>query len=32
VYAHVKAEFADEQGRLGALQLLTAGAIAGNLI
>uniref|UniRef100_A0A8C4YZ15 Solute carrier family 25 member 12 n=1 Tax=Gadus morhua TaxID=8049 RepID=A0A8C4YZ15_GADMO len=29
VYAHVKAEFADEQGRLGALQLLTAGAIAG---
>jgi len=30
VYAHTKAEFADEQGRLGALQLLTAGAIAGN--
>ncbi|KAJ3595302.1 hypothetical protein NHX12_004606 [Muraenolepis orangiensis] len=29
VYAHTKAEFADEQGRLGALQLLTAGAIAG---
>ncbi|KAI1884841.1 hypothetical protein AGOR_G00213990 [Albula goreensis] len=29
VYAHTKAELADEQGRLGALQLLTAGAIAG---
>ncbi|CAB1346609.1 unnamed protein product, partial [Coregonus sp. 'balchen'] len=29
VYAHTKAEFADEQGRIGALQLLTAGAIAG---
>ncbi|XP_067108634.1 electrogenic aspartate/glutamate antiporter SLC25A12, mitochondrial-like isoform X2 [Osmerus mordax] len=29
VYAHTKAEFADEQGRLGPLQLLTAGAIAG---
>lgn len=31
VYAHTKAELADEQGRLGALQLLTAGAIAGDL-
>lgn len=30
-YAHLKSQFADEQGRLGALQLLTAGAIAGNL-
>ncbi|XP_036401770.1 calcium-binding mitochondrial carrier protein Aralar1-like isoform X2 [Megalops cyprinoides] len=29
VYAHTKEEFKDEQGRLGALQLLTAGAIAG---
>uniref|UniRef100_A0A665VUK3 Calcium-binding mitochondrial carrier protein Aralar1-like n=1 Tax=Echeneis naucrates TaxID=173247 RepID=A0A665VUK3_ECHNA len=29
-YAHLKAQLADEQGRLGALQLLTAGAIAGN--
>ncbi|CAB1328495.1 unnamed protein product [Coregonus sp. 'balchen'] len=29
VYAHTKAEFADEQGRIGPLQLLTAGAIAG---
>uniref|UniRef100_UPI00398F320F electrogenic aspartate/glutamate antiporter SLC25A12, mitochondrial-like n=1 Tax=Pristiophorus japonicus TaxID=55135 RepID=UPI00398F320F len=29
VYAHTKLAFADEQGRLGALQLLTAGAIAG---
>uniref|UniRef100_A0AAY4EMG4 EF-hand domain-containing protein n=1 Tax=Denticeps clupeoides TaxID=299321 RepID=A0AAY4EMG4_9TELE len=29
VYAHTKAEMADEQGRLGPLQLLTAGAIAG---
>ncbi|KAJ8282441.1 hypothetical protein COCON_G00049600 [Conger conger] len=29
VYAHTKAELADEQGRVGALQLLTAGAIAG---
>uniref|UniRef100_A0A673CTX2 Calcium-binding mitochondrial carrier protein Aralar1-like n=1 Tax=Sphaeramia orbicularis TaxID=375764 RepID=A0A673CTX2_9TELE len=29
VYAHTKAQFADEHGRLGALQLLTAGAIAG---
>ncbi|XP_063067869.1 calcium-binding mitochondrial carrier protein Aralar1 isoform X1 [Engraulis encrasicolus] len=29
VYAHMKAQFADEQGRLGPLQLLTAGAIAG---
>uniref|UniRef100_A0A8D2ZTA4 EF-hand domain-containing protein n=1 Tax=Scophthalmus maximus TaxID=52904 RepID=A0A8D2ZTA4_SCOMX len=28
-YAHLKTQFADEQGRLGALQLLTAGAIAG---
>lgn len=30
-YAHLKTSFADEQGRLGPLQLLTAGAIAGNL-
>ncbi|KAJ8012777.1 hypothetical protein DPEC_G00046400 [Dallia pectoralis] len=29
VYAHTKAEFADAQGRIGPLQLLTAGAIAG---
>ncbi|XP_049449698.1 calcium-binding mitochondrial carrier protein Aralar1-like isoform X1 [Epinephelus fuscoguttatus] len=29
VYAHSKAALADEDGRLGALQLLTAGAIAG---
>ncbi|XP_012691870.1 calcium-binding mitochondrial carrier protein Aralar1 [Clupea harengus] len=29
VYAHTKASFADEEGRLGALQLLAAGAIAG---
>uniref|UniRef100_A0A673YI66 Solute carrier family 25 member 12 n=1 Tax=Salmo trutta TaxID=8032 RepID=A0A673YI66_SALTR len=29
VYAHTKAQFADEQGRIGPLQLLTAGAIAG---
>uniref|UniRef100_A0A8C9TUS6 Solute carrier family 25 member 12 n=1 Tax=Scleropages formosus TaxID=113540 RepID=A0A8C9TUS6_SCLFO len=29
VYAHTKAELADDQGRLGPLQLLTAGAIAG---
>uniref|UniRef100_A0A8C9U4S0 Solute carrier family 25 member 12 n=1 Tax=Scleropages formosus TaxID=113540 RepID=A0A8C9U4S0_SCLFO len=29
VYAHTKAELADEQGRLGPLQLLAAGAIAG---
>ncbi|XP_076119891.1 electrogenic aspartate/glutamate antiporter SLC25A12, mitochondrial-like [Alosa pseudoharengus] len=29
VYAHTKTQFADEDGRLGALQLLTAGAIAG---
>ncbi|KAM4558317.1 electrogenic aspartate/glutamate antiporter SLC25A12, mitochondrial-like isoform 1-T1 [Odontesthes bonariensis] len=29
VYAHTKAKMADEDGRLGALQLLTAGAIAG---
>uniref|UniRef100_A0A8C7L1M8 Solute carrier family 25 member 12 n=1 Tax=Oncorhynchus kisutch TaxID=8019 RepID=A0A8C7L1M8_ONCKI len=29
VYAHTKAQFADEQGRLGALQLLAAGAIGG---
>uniref|UniRef100_A0A668AGY9 Solute carrier family 25 member 12 n=1 Tax=Myripristis murdjan TaxID=586833 RepID=A0A668AGY9_9TELE len=29
VYAHTKAELADEQGRLGALQLLFAGAVAG---
>lgn len=29
VYAHTKTQLADEQGRLGALQLLTAGAIAG---
>uniref|UniRef100_A0AAY4ET21 EF-hand domain-containing protein n=1 Tax=Denticeps clupeoides TaxID=299321 RepID=A0AAY4ET21_9TELE len=29
VYAHTKAALVDEQGRLGALQLLTAGAIAG---
>ncbi|KAF3699205.1 Calcium-binding mitochondrial carrier protein Aralar1 [Channa argus] len=29
VYAHIKTQLADEQGRLGALQLLTAGAIAG---
>uniref|UniRef100_A0A672QB98 Calcium-binding mitochondrial carrier protein Aralar1-like n=1 Tax=Sinocyclocheilus grahami TaxID=75366 RepID=A0A672QB98_SINGR len=29
VYAHTKAGLADEDGRLGALQLLTAGAIAG---
>ncbi|XP_015241540.1 PREDICTED: calcium-binding mitochondrial carrier protein Aralar1-like [Cyprinodon variegatus] len=28
-YAHLKTQFADEQGRLGPLQLLTAGAIAG---
>ncbi|XP_062384521.1 calcium-binding mitochondrial carrier protein Aralar1 isoform X1 [Sardina pilchardus] len=28
-YAHMKKEFADEHGRLGPLQLLTAGAIAG---
>lgn len=28
-YAHLKSSFADEQGKLGALQLLTAGAIAG---
>lgn len=30
VYAHMKLEMADEQGRLGPLQLLTAGAIAGR--
>lgn len=30
VYAHTKAKLADEDGRLGPLQLLTAGAIAGN--
>uniref|UniRef100_A0A8C7ZYG9 Solute carrier family 25 member 12 n=1 Tax=Oryzias sinensis TaxID=183150 RepID=A0A8C7ZYG9_9TELE len=29
MYAHTKTQFADENGRLGALQLLTAGAIAG---
>uniref|UniRef100_A0A673A9M7 Solute carrier family 25 member 12 n=1 Tax=Sphaeramia orbicularis TaxID=375764 RepID=A0A673A9M7_9TELE len=29
VYAHTKERLADEDGRLGALQLLTAGAIAG---
>ncbi|XP_056315367.1 calcium-binding mitochondrial carrier protein Aralar1 [Danio aesculapii] len=29
VYAHTKAMLADEDGRLGALQLLSAGAIAG---
>uniref|UniRef100_A0A667ZE30 Solute carrier family 25 member 12 n=1 Tax=Myripristis murdjan TaxID=586833 RepID=A0A667ZE30_9TELE len=29
VYAHSKTKLADEDGRLGALQLLTAGAIAG---
>ncbi|XP_071388018.1 electrogenic aspartate/glutamate antiporter SLC25A12, mitochondrial-like isoform X1 [Centroberyx affinis] len=29
VYAHTKQKLADEEGRLGALQLLTAGAIAG---
>ncbi|XP_064183242.1 calcium-binding mitochondrial carrier protein Aralar1 isoform X2 [Anguilla rostrata] len=29
VYAHTKTELADEQGRVGPLQLLTAGAIAG---
>ncbi|XP_010889257.2 calcium-binding mitochondrial carrier protein Aralar1 isoform X1 [Esox lucius] len=29
VYAHTKAEFADAEGRIGPLQLLTAGAIAG---
>ncbi|XP_060910425.1 electrogenic aspartate/glutamate antiporter SLC25A12, mitochondrial-like [Labrus mixtus] len=29
VYAHTKTKLADEDGRLGALQLLTAGAIAG---
>lgn len=29
VYAHTKTQLADEDGRLGALQLLTAGAIAG---
>ncbi|XP_059198407.1 electrogenic aspartate/glutamate antiporter SLC25A12, mitochondrial-like isoform X3 [Centropristis striata] len=29
VYAHTKAQLADEDGSLGALQLLTAGAIAG---
>ncbi|XP_066431956.1 electrogenic aspartate/glutamate antiporter SLC25A12, mitochondrial [Eleutherodactylus coqui] len=29
VYAHCKAQFTDEQGHIGALQLLTAGAIAG---
>ncbi|MEQ2254961.1 hypothetical protein ILYODFUR_008973, partial [Ilyodon furcidens] len=28
-YAHIKTQLADEQGRLGPLQLLTAGAIAG---
>uniref|UniRef100_A0A3Q2PVI6 Solute carrier family 25 member 12 n=1 Tax=Fundulus heteroclitus TaxID=8078 RepID=A0A3Q2PVI6_FUNHE len=28
-YAHLKTQLADEQGRLGPLQLLTAGAIAG---
>lgn len=30
-YAHLKGQMADDQGRLGALQLLTAGAIAGKL-
>lgn len=30
VYAHIKAHLADEQGRVGAFQLLSAGAIAGN--
>ena len=29
-YAHMKKQFADENGHLGALQLLTAGAIAGR--
>lgn len=29
-YAHLKASFADEQGKVGPLQLLTAGAIAGK--
>ncbi|XP_076602428.1 electrogenic aspartate/glutamate antiporter SLC25A12, mitochondrial-like isoform X1 [Chaetodon auriga] len=29
VYAHTKGKMADEEGRLGPLQLLTAGAIAG---
>uniref|UniRef100_A0A4W5PWQ9 Solute carrier family 25 member 12 n=1 Tax=Hucho hucho TaxID=62062 RepID=A0A4W5PWQ9_9TELE len=29
VYAHAKAQFADEQGRLGPLQLLASGAIGG---
>lgn len=31
VYAHTKEMLADEDGRVGALQLLTAGAIAGNI-
>lgn len=30
-YAHLKNQMADDQGRVGPLQLLTAGAIAGNL-
>lgn len=30
VYAHTKAQLADEQGSVGPLQLLTAGAIAGK--
>lgn len=29
MYAHAKTELADEEGRLGAMQLLIAGAIAG---
>uniref|UniRef100_A0A674CPA4 Solute carrier family 25 member 12 n=1 Tax=Salmo trutta TaxID=8032 RepID=A0A674CPA4_SALTR len=29
VYAHTKAQFADEQGRIGPLQLLASGAIGG---
>ncbi|XP_075685569.1 electrogenic aspartate/glutamate antiporter SLC25A12, mitochondrial isoform X2 [Rhinoderma darwinii] len=29
VYAHCKSQFIDEEGHIGALQLLTAGAIAG---
>lgn len=30
VYAHSKEKIADEDGKLGPLQLLAAGAIAGN--
>lgn len=29
-YAHLKSSFADEDGKVGPLQLLTAGAIAGK--